>query len=408
MNTAYLIAKKLSGNQSGQFSKPIVKIAIASVSIGLAVMIIALAVINGFQTEVQNKIIGFGSHIQIQKFDNNTSLESVPISANQPFITVLDTMQNIHHIQVFATKAGLIKSGEDIQGVIFKGISNDYQWDFLSDKMISGKPLHFSSDSTSVDVIISKSISKMLHIQQNDDFRMFFLVENSPQPRGRKFHVAGIYETGIEELDQLYVIGDIRHIRKLNNWDADQISGFEITLKDFSKLDKSTEDIEQQTPYDLEVLSIKDIYPQIFDWLDLQDINIIIIIVLMVMVSGITMISTLLIIILEKTNTIGILKALGSTSKIIRRIFLIIAGKIVCYGMLFGNIIGIGLALLQQHTGLLRLPQEAYYMTTVPILINPLEIILINIGTFIICILMMWAPAYFITKKSTIKIIAYN
>lgn len=408
MNTAFFIAKKISGNKSGRFSGPIVKIAMASVAIGLAVMIISLSVIDGFQTEVRNKVIGFGSHIQIQKFDDNASLEAVPISSQQDFCHVLDTLNGVYHVQTFATKAGLIKSGEEIQGVVFKGVGEDYNWEFFQDKIISGTPLQLLDHSASNDVLISKSLSKTLRIQQDDELRMFFLTENSPQPRGRKFHVSGIYETGLEEMDQMFVIGDIHHIRTLNLWDKDAVSGFEILLDHFDNLEMMTREIEEYVPYDLEVLSIKDIYPQIFDWLDLQDINVIIIIILMVLVSGITMISTLLIIILEKTNTIGILKAMGGRSKTIRQVFLLIAGKIVLFGMLFGNIFGIGLSLLQKYTGLMKLPQEAYYMTTVPIVMNPIEILMVNAGTLIICILMMWLPAYFITKSSAIKIISYN
>lgn len=408
MNTALFIAKRISGNQSGRFSGPIVKIAIASVSIGIAVMIIALAVIAGFQTEVRNKIIGFGSHIQIQKFDYNASLEAIPINCHQDFLAVLDTIKGIKHIQTFSTKAGLIKAGEDIQGVVFKGIGTDYDWSFFQDKIISGSPLHLSDTTISNDVIISKSISKLLRIQQGDELRMFFLTEDSPQPRGRKFHVTGIYETGLEELDKLFVIGDMRHVRKLNNWNDSSVSGFEILIDNFDDLPTIMPSVENAIPVDLEALSITDIYPQIFDWLDLQDINVVIIIILMILVSGITMISTLLIIILERTGTIGILQALGSSAATIRRVFLLLAAKIIFFGMCFGNIFGIGLSLLQQYTGWMKLPQEAYYMTTVPILIHPAEVILVNIGTFILCMLMMWLPVYFITKISSIKIISYN
>lgn len=408
MNTPFYIAKRLSSNKSGRFSGTIVKIAIASVAIGVAVMILALAIIAGFQTEISNKIVGFGSHVQIQKFDYNASLEAIPISSNQDFVKSIETLKGVKHIQTFGTKAGLIKAGEEIQGVVFKGVGTDYDWDFFQDKIVSGRQLNLFEDSTSNDVIISKTTSKRLNIKENDDLRMFFLTENSPQPRGRKFHVAGIYETGLDELDQLFVIGDIQHIRKLNGWAEDEVSGFEILIDNFKDLDAMTNQIEVFVPYDLEVLSIKDVYPQIFDWLALQDINVVIIIVLMVLVSGITMISTLLIIILERTNTIGILKALGCDAKTTRRIFLYIAGKIVLYGMLFGNIFGIGLSLLQKYSGIIKLPQESYYMSTVPILIHPIEVVFVNFGTLIMCMLMIWLPIYFITKISTIQIISYD
>lgn len=408
MHTVFYIAKKISGKQSGRFSGPIVKIAIGSVAIGITVMIIALAVIAGFQTEIRNKIIGFGSHISIQKFDDNNSLETDPISCQQDFLEPLNKLKGIQHIQTYATKAGLIKAGEEIQGVVFKGIGTDYNWSFFNDKIISGKPLSLSNDSISNDVIISKSIANLLHIQLNDDLRMFFLTEDSPQPRGRKFRVAAIYETGLEELDKLFVIGDIQHIRKLNQWNDDDVSGFEILISNFDDLDALLPIVEEELPYDLEALSIKDLYPQIFDWLDLQDINVIIIIILMVLVSGITMISTLLIIILERTETIGIFQALGSDVATIRKIFLLIAAKIIVWGMLFGNCFGIGLSLLQQLTGIIKLPQEAYYMSTVPILIQPIGVVIINIGTLFLCLLMMWFPINFITKNSAIKIITYH
>jgi len=245
----------------------------------------------------------------------------------------------------------------------------------------------------------------MLRINLQDEVRMFFLTSESMQPRGRKFQVCGIFETGMEELDNMFVIGDIAHIQKLNDWEDDQVSGFELLITDFSKLEEITEQIRFIVPYDQDVVSIKQSYPQIFDWLKLQDTNALIIIVLMLFVSGVTMISTLLIVVFENISTIGILKALGGDNKLIRKIFILLVTRIVLLGIVIGDILGIGLCLLQKHFSIIKLSQESYYMSEVPIMMRFWQIALLNIAIFATSLLVMWLTSMSIAKISPIKAI---
>lgn len=405
MQTSLYIAKRLTGSKKNSFSRPITIIAVAGVAIGLMVMIIAMAVVSGFQAEITNKVIGFGAHIQIVKYDGNNSFEPTPISIDQDYYPDIDSMKGIRHIQVFGYKSGLLKVGEDIQGAVLKGVGADYDWSFFYDKLTAGTILQLHDTIASNDVMISKSLANLLRLQLHDELRMFFLSEGETQPRGRKFQICGIYETGLEEMDQMFVIGDIAHIRRLNNWDDDEVSGFEILIDDLDRLDETARFIATQIPYDQDAVTIRETYPQIFDWLGLQDINAVIIIILMLAVSSITMISTLLIIILENSATIGILKALGGDNRLIREIFLTLTAKIVLWGVLIGNVLGIGLCLIQKYFGIVKLSQESYYMSEVPILLHPLQIVLLNIGIFAACMAMIWLASLIIAKISPIKTI---
>ncbi len=371
-------------------------------------MIVSVAIVTGFQSQIRDKVIGFGSHIQINNYDYNVSYEASPVDKNQDFYPYLDTVKGIRHIQVYANKAGIIKTDEQIQGVVLKGIGSDYDWSFFKNKIIEGKPVIINDTEKTNNVLISKKIADKLKLKLNDDLRMYFVSASGSQPRGRKFIITGIYETGLEDFDKLFIIGDIAHIQKLNRWDENQVAGFEVLIKNFNELDKMNELIYHTIGYDLNTQTIKHVYPQIFDWLDLQDMNVIIILVLMVLVAGITMISTLLILILERTNMIGILKALGSQNRSVRKIFLYNAVYIIGKGLLWGNIAGIGICLLQLKFGIIGLPQESYYVSVVPINLNFLHILFLNTGSLIICFLMLIIPSYIITKITPVKAIRYS
>lgn len=405
MHTSLFIAGRLSGSRKNSFSRPIVIIGIAGVAVGLMVMIIAMAVVKGFQREITDKMTGFGAHIQISKYDSNSSFETTPIPLGQPYYPVPDNVKGIRHIQMYAYKAGLLKVDEDVQGVVLKGIGRDYDWTFLNDKIVEGRPISFPDSGTSNEILVAKSLASLLKIQLDDELRMFFLSPGQMQPRGRKFQVAGLFETGIGELDNMFIIGDIAHIRRLNNWQEDEVSGFEVTINDFGELDRIAMELDASIPYDQTALTIRDLYPQMFDWLDLQDINALVIIILMMIVSAITMISTLLIIILENTSAIGVLKALGGNNALIRKIFLALTSRITLWGIVIGDVLGIGLSLLQKYFGIVKLSQESYYMSEVPILLNPVHIVVLNVGVFIICMLTMWLVSLIIAKISPIKTI---
>lgn len=375
-------------------------------------MIIAIAVVTGFKKEISEKTIGFGSHIQIINYDGNRSYETRPISKNQNFIPKIKQIEGVRHIQVFALKPGIIKTDTDIQGVVLKGIGPDFDWSFFKKSLVEGNTFELSDTVTTNKTIISKTLASLLKLEVGDNFAMYFV----QQPyRLRKFTISGIYDTKMAEFDKIFIFGDIRHVRKLNDWKDDQVSGFEILVDDFDKINDLTvkvDDIAGFTFFDdgskLKVQSIIDKYPTIFDWLGLQDLNAIILIVIMLVVAGINMISGLLIIILERTKMIGVLKAMGAENTLIRKIFLIQSSFIVLRGLIFGNLIGISLCLLQKEFSFIKLDEASYYLSTVPIHLNAINILLLNLGTFIVTIAMLVVPSMVISRISPEKTIKFD
>lgn len=409
MNLELLIARRTTGKDKDNFSGPIVTIARVAIALGVSVMILSLGILTGFQQGIRDKVTGFGAHIQIDNFDINESFEAKPVSTAQPFYPGLsDRVAGVSHIQVFAYKAGIIKTSDQVQGVVLKGVAQDYNWDFFNKYLVEGSPLIISDTSASTGVLISVFLARKLMLSTGDPMGMYFLGGESLQPRARRFEVAGVYETGLEEFDRMYVIGDIKQIRRLNGWDDDQVSGFEIFIDDFSKLGRITDEVYNLAGYDLNVSNIREIYPQIFDWLKLLDKNVIVIMVLMTAVSVITMISTLLILILERTNMIGILKALGMRDRNIRRIFFYNAAGIIGSGLLWGNILGIVPGLLQDRFGILKLDQASYYLTEVPVNLDPIAILAVNAGVFVVCMAMLLFPSFIIARISPVKAIRFS
>ena len=414
MNLPYFIAKRLVKEQEDgkAFSKPINVIAIVGIALGLAVMIIAVAVLTGFKKEIREKIVGFGGNIQIVNYDSNISYETAPIKQGQKFVQQIKETPGVKNIQVFATKAGIISTKDEIQGVVLKGIGSDFDWSYFSKNMVDGDILIVNDSIRSDDVVISKKISDMLKLHVGDSFNMHFIQD---PPRVRKFNIIGIYETSLEEFDEIYVFCDIQHIKRLNGWNDDQISGFEVYIDDFDMLDYMTYAVRDAVGYNIteedesyKITNIQIKYPQIFDWLNFQDLNVVIIIVLMLIVAGFNMISSLLILILEKTNLIGVLKALGANDKTIRRTFLYQASYLIGKGLFWGNVIGIGLALLQLHTGLITLDPSSYYLKIVPINLEISHIILLNVCTMAIILFMLLVPSKLISKISPVKAIRYD
>jgi lipoprotein-releasing system permease protein len=414
MNLPYFIAQRLiKGRREGtSFSRPINVIAIIGIATGLAVMILAVSILTGFKQQIREKIVGFGSNIQIVNFDSNLSFETAPIHQGQEFIPKIENIPGIKHVQVFATKAGIIKTDKEIQGVVLKGVGSDFDWSYFGSNMTDGSTFIVSDSARTDKVIISKKISDMLRLRTGDSFAMHFVQD---PPRMRKFTVSGIYETSLEEFDKMYVFCDIGHIKRLNGWEDDQVSGFEIFIDDFDRLDQMTMAVRDAIGYRMnedeeqfKVANIREKYPQIFDWLNFQDVNVIIIIVLMLVVAGFNMISGLLILILEKTNMIGILKALGSQDIIIRRIFIYQAAYLISKGLLWGNLIGIGLAILQLKTGLVALDPSSYYIKTVPVNLEIAHILLLNAGTMTAILIMLLVPSKLISRITPVKAIRYD
>jgi lipoprotein-releasing system permease protein len=414
MNLPYFIAHRLikERREGTSFSRPINVIAIVGIAMGLAVMILAVAILTGFKKQIREKVVGFGSHIQIMNFDSNVSFETTSISDTQNFIPKIKQIEGIEHIQVFATKAGIIRTDEDIQGVVLKGIGSDFDWSYFKSNMVDGSVFTVTDTGRTDKVIISKKISNMLRLKTGDSFTMLFVQD---PPRMRKFTISGIYETSLEEFDKMYVFCDIGHIKKLNGWKDDQVSGFEVYIKDFDKLDEITAEVRDAIGYKIteedtkfKVTNIRIRYPQIFDWLNFQDINVIIIILLMLIVAGFNMISGLLILILEKTNMIGVLKSLGAEDITIRRVFLYQAAYLIGKGLFWGNLIGIGLAFLQLKTGLITLDPTSYYIKTVPVNLELTHLLLLNAGTMAAIIVMLLVPSQLISRISPVKAIRYD
>ena len=414
MSIGTFIASRLikDRNKGTAFSRPINVIAIIGIALGLAVMILAVSILTGFKQQIRDKVAGFGAHIQVVNFDANLSYETVPVSGNQPFVSKIRENPGIQNVQVFATKAGIIKTDENIQGVVLKGIGSDYDWSFFRSNMVEGETLSLSDTARSNDVVISRKVADMLGLKLGDSFSMFFVQD---PPRMRRFTIHGIYETSLEEFDKTYLFCDINHIRSLNGWSDDQVSGFEIFIKDFDNLDYMTDVVRDAIGYrvtedeeQLKVTNIRSRYPQIFDWLGFQDTNVIIILILMILVAGFNMISGLLILILEKTNMIGVLKAVGADNKLIRNVFLYQAAWLTAKGLLWGNIIGIGLAYLQLKTEMISLDPSSYYLKSVPINLDPVHIVLLNLGTMIAIILMLLIPSQLIARITPVKAIRYD
>ena len=417
MNLDLYIARRIFSAKENRtnLSHRIVNIAMFGVVLGLVVLILSVAIVTGYKSEVGRKVIGFGSHLQIVNLDSNQSFETSPISQNQTFLNDLKSIDGIRHVQVFATKPGIIRTENEIQGVVLKGIGPDFDWSFFQENKVEGEPFKVQDTVRSNKVWISKQMADLLKLKLGDDLYMFFIHETEAIPRQRKFQLAGIYKTSLEEFDRMFVLVDINHIRKLNNWRNDEVSGFEILVNDFKQLQVQEKAVRnlllRNTNPDgpvLQVVSVKEKYRHIFDWLSLLDMNVWVILILMVLVAGFNMVSSLLVIILERAQMIGILKAMGARNWSIRKVFLYFSGLLILKALVIGNILGIGICLIQQYTHVLKLDPSSYYLEYVPINLTVWHVLLLNVGTVIITILMLLLPSYFITKVSPEKTIRFE
>ncbi len=406
MKFEFFIAKRFLGSNKKTFSKPIINIAIASIALGLAVMIISLSVLRGFQREITEKIVGFGSHIQIRNFEASNSLEIQPVDKSSPFIRRLHTIPGIRNIQASASIGGMIKTDEQIQGVILKGLESGCDTSFLCKNMIQGRFIQWTNDSTpSKEIVISSYIASKLKLKLADKLKVYFLVDDNL--RTRAFDIVGIYNTGLLTFDERFVIGDIKQVQRLHKWNENQAEMIEVSISDFSQMKRMTEVVYNEIGYDLTLTTITELYPALFSWLKLLDTNTIVIFTVMVLVALVTILSTLLIIIFEKTFTIGVLKTLGATNNSIRKIFLIKAGFIIARGILYGASLAVLLCILQSKLKLIRLDSRSYFLDYVPIALNGWSILIISIGTFILCMISLTIPSSIIARiqpSKTIKV----
>ena len=415
MNLPLFIARKIydGKNEGKQVSRPAIRIATAGVAIGLAVMLISVSVVLGFKHTIRDKVIGFGSHIQVGSFMTLQTGDFYPIQMDDSMLTVLKTIPGVKHVQRYAMKQGILKTDHDFLGVIFKGIGAEYDTTFLHQNMRQGHIPRFTDNASSNKILISQSIADKLGVKANDKIYSYFIDKNGV--RTRRFTIEGVYQTNLSQYDDITCFTDLYTAVRLNGWEDDQTTGAELTVKDFSQLDDVENLVVKKVNRTLDHYgetysskTIRELCPQIFSWLDLLDLNVWIILALMIAVAGVTMISGLLIIILERTVMIGILKALGARNKTIRHTFMWFAAFIIGKGMLIGNIVGLGLISLQQFTGLVKLNPQTYYVNTVPVEYNIPSFIILNVATLLICLFVLIAPSYLISHIHPAKSMRYE
>jgi lipoprotein-releasing system permease protein len=423
MNFSRYIASRIlnKGQEKNTISSPIVKIGITGIALGVAVMIITMAIVTGFQKQIIEKITTFTSHLQINDYDPNQSLEPNPITFENDLLLKLSKTNNVKHIQAFATKNGILKTKTENEGIVLKGVSTDYDWSYLSPYVTEGKVLSIHKDSISKDIFISQTLANKLHLKLNQKLLVYFMTKKKLEdttfngknyidyePRVKDFYIKGIFNTGFSDFDKNLVFVDLKQIQKLNYWKDNEVAGYEVYLNDFSLLEPSLENINDLIGYNYTVASVKQLQSSIFSWLDMIDVNAIIIITLMVLVAAINMISALLILILERTNLVGILKALGLANVSVRKIFFHVSLQLLIKGLFFGNLIGIAFCLIQWHFHFLPLNPETYYLDSVPINLSIIHVLLINVGTIIICLLMMFLPTLILNKITPMKAIRFS
>lgn len=406
MKATRFISSRIFSLSKENLSSTVMKVAMLSIALGIAIMLISISVVVGFKNQIKDKVIGFVSPIQIQVLNQNESMEETPFVYDSLVKSRLQ-LPFVKSIHQTANKAGIIKTDSEIQGVVLKGVDKDYNWDYISSNIVAGSMPEYNDAERSNDVIISKIISDRMHLGVGDDIRIWFVGEDM-KARGRKFSVKGIYETGLVECDERFVYCDLNQIRRLNGWENDEVGHLEIMLTEGVDIEEANNIIYYSIPTNLLSLTASDLYPQIFDWLELQDMNVVIIIALMLMVSGVTIISMLLIIVLERTSTIGVLKAMGADNAFVRKIFLQRSRKILLIGMLIGNAFGLGLCVIQKYTEFIKLSPESYYLSSVPIELNLWYILMLNVGTFLLWVLMMLIPTMVINNVKPSKSIRFE
>lgn len=410
LNLEYFIAKRLITAKSykSSISSPIIKIAITAIAIGIIMMIVSVATGIGLQNKIREKVAAFNGHIVITNFDDNQSqVHTQPISVNQDFYPKFKTVDGINHIQAVANKAGIIRTESSVEGIILKGVGKDYVWTNIKEYIIEGRLPNYK-DELNEEVLISQYLANRLHLKLGDKFNTFFMKESGKMPNLRNFKIVGIYNSGFQEFDASYVIGDIRHVQRINKWKQDEIGAFEVFINDFTQIKEIGDKVYKEIPPTYNSVTIEEKFFSIFEFLKLFDFNIVVILIVMIVVATINMIVALLVLILERTQMIGILKALGANNWNIRKIFLYNAAYLISRGLLFGNLIAFALLFLQKTFGIIKLNPQNYYVSEVQVDINLLHILLLNLGTIIICLLVLLIPSYIITKISPVKAIRFD
>ena len=406
MSFASFISARITFKSKRTFSKLIVRIAIIGIMLGLGVMILSLAIVKGFKHEIRNKVRGFAGDIRVVKFDLNNSYQSSSFPADSEFVKRALKSPFITHVMPVATKPGIVKANNEIEGVVLKGVDKNYDWSYFKKMMVAGEVINFAdSVEAQKEIMISQTTADRLKLKVGDKLLMYFVEDDL---RKRQFKIKGIFNIGVEEVDKTFVIGALSLINRLNDWKPDEIGQYELRVSDFEHINEAANALENVLPVKLKEYTIEEDYPTIFEWLNLLDVNSVVMLVLMVAVAVINMISALLIMILERTAMIGMLKAMGASNWAIRKIFLINASYLIGFGLLLGNLLGIGLGYFQMYTHFFQLDQASYYMTFVPVEFNIFDIVALNIGTLIICLLVLIIPSTLVSRISPVKAIQFK
>jgi lipoprotein-releasing system permease protein len=411
LGLSYHIAKRIAFNKQQSFSRFIIRLSVAATAVSIIAMIITLAFVNGFQEKVADKIFGFWGHIRVQKYETGKSLisEELPLTKNKTVENSLATAPGMVSYQSFATKSAVLESNTEIEGVLIKGIEKNENHTALKKFLVAGRWMQFTDSLYSKETIVSDAVAKQLQIKINDTIKVHFVSTNADaQKTYRKLVVVGFYHTGIDEYDKLFMIADINLIRRINNWEPDQIGGYEVFIDQYQNIDAISSGLSNALPSEWMSKSIKEIYPNIFDWLDIQDVNRNVVFIVMGIVALINLITCLLILMLERTNMIGLLKAMGATNWTIQKIFIVYASFITLAGVGFGLIIGVGICLLQQATGFITLDEASYYITVAPIKIIWWQVAAVCAGTSVVCFISLFLPTLLIPKVSPVKAIEFK
>jgi lipoprotein-releasing system permease protein len=411
LNLEYFIAKRLitAKDYKSSISAPIIKIAISAIAIGMIMMIVSVATGVGLQEKIRDKISAFNGHIIISNFDSNQSdVTLTPISKNQSFYPKFSAVPSVNHIQAITSKAGIIRTENAFEGIVFKGVGPDYKWDNIKEYLVAGVLPNYSQ-KLNEDVLISQFLANRLNLKVGDKFNTFFMKEGENKlPNSRRFTIVGIFNSGFQEFDATYVLGDIRHMQRINKWKPDQVGAFEVFVDDFDNIQAVGEQVYKETGSTLDAKTIIEKYSYIFEWLQLFDFNIVVILIVMIVVATINMVVALLVLILERTQMIGILKALGANNWMVRKVFLYNASYLIFRGLFWGNLIGIAILLIQKYFGLVTLNPENYYVSHAPVYFNLWYILMLNLGTIVICFVVLLIPSYIITKISPVKAIRFD
>jgi len=418
LNFELYIAKRIiaAKQYKSSVSSPIIKIAVLAIALGMIMMLVAVAAGIGLQQKIQEKVAAFNGHIIISKYDNNNSeVSAKPIMLYQDFYPEFKSVSGVEYVQAVANKAGIIRTENDFEGINLKGVGFDYNWRYFEEYLVSGKLPNVNGGKENSELLISEYLANRLGFKLGSTVTTHFFKEDATKlPNTRKFKVVGIYNSGFQDFDKTIMIADIRHIQRMNKWNKgadgkyNEVGGFEVFLNDFSELDLKGKEVYQNTDSFLNVSTIKDKYYGIFEWIKMFDFNIYVIIGVMILISVINMSVMLLVLILEKTKLIGILKALGGNNWSIRKIFLYNASYIVLIGLFWGNLIGLSLLFLQKYYKLFPLDPNNYYVTEVPVYINMWYVIVLNIGTFVLCFVLLLIPSQIIAKISPVKAIRFE